>query len=198
MTIEMRARSFPVERLGIETEYAGTVFRSRLEARWAAMFDLLKWRWEYEPLDLAGYIPDFMLALPRAPLLVEVKPAISFDELRDAERKIRMGGWRRDYLVVGAGPFEGVSDPQTLTLGLLCYWESPSAPAGEWGPADRAEMHRCGRCRAISAHHASDTWKCLVCGAYDGARLLDHLDPREVRALWAKAGNKVQWRPGGA
>ncbi len=39
--------------------YAGVQFRSRLEARWAAMFDLLGWPWEYEPVDLDGYIPDY-------------------------------------------------------------------------------------------------------------------------------------------
>jgi hypothetical protein len=33
----------------IVTEYAGARFRSRLEARWAAFFDLCGWRWEYEP-----------------------------------------------------------------------------------------------------------------------------------------------------
>lgn len=45
----------------IPTAYGGVNFRSRLEARWAAMFDLLGWRWEYEPLDLDGYIPDFLV-----------------------------------------------------------------------------------------------------------------------------------------
>lgn len=57
----------------IPTTYAGVRFRSRLEARWAAFFDLVGWEWEYEPLDLNGYIPDFVLAFAK-PLLVEVKP----------------------------------------------------------------------------------------------------------------------------
>lgn len=57
----------------IPTVYAGVQFRSRLEARWAAFFDVVGWPWEYEPLDLAGYIPDFVLAFPM-PMLVEVKP----------------------------------------------------------------------------------------------------------------------------
>ena len=30
------------------TTYADVKFRSRLEARWAAFFDLAGWRWEYE------------------------------------------------------------------------------------------------------------------------------------------------------
>lgn len=53
----------------IETRYAGYLFRSRLEARWAVFFDALGIKWEYEPegydLGEAGwYLPDFWLPLP--------------------------------------------------------------------------------------------------------------------------------------
>lgn len=59
----------------IPTTYAGVNFRSRLEARWAAMFDLLGLEWDYEPpIDLAGWIPDFSIATPVLPVYVEVKP----------------------------------------------------------------------------------------------------------------------------
>ncbi len=44
----------------IETIDADTVFRSRLQARWAAFFDRAGWPWLYEPIDLDGYIPDFV------------------------------------------------------------------------------------------------------------------------------------------
>ena len=64
------------------TTYAGTRFRSRLEARWAAMFDLIGWHWEYEPVDLPGWVPDFYVRFPcrhsecsgHHELYVEVKP----------------------------------------------------------------------------------------------------------------------------
>jgi hypothetical protein len=56
----------------IKTLYNGIKFRSRLEAKWAAFFDLLGWEWEYEPFDLNGWIPDFLLKHGR--VLVEVKP----------------------------------------------------------------------------------------------------------------------------
>jgi hypothetical protein len=45
------------------TEYNGVRFRSRLEARWAAFFDILGWRWDYEPYDFHGWVPDFQLHL---------------------------------------------------------------------------------------------------------------------------------------
>ena len=47
---------------GIPTMYDGYRFRSRLEARWAAFFDLAGWEWKYEPIDLDGWIPDFWVA----------------------------------------------------------------------------------------------------------------------------------------
>ena len=64
------------------TQYAGVLFRSRLEARWAAFFDLCKWKWEYEPIDFADWTPDFFLRIPCGhsecnkthDVYVEVKP----------------------------------------------------------------------------------------------------------------------------
>jgi len=56
------------------TVYGAICFRSRLEATWAAFFDLCGWSWAYEPIDLEGWVPDFVLFLAR-PVYVEVKPA---------------------------------------------------------------------------------------------------------------------------
>ena len=65
----------------LETRYAGHLFRSRLEARWAALFDLIGWEWTYEPLDANKYLPDFLIHGPY-PFLVEVKPDDSLEELK--------------------------------------------------------------------------------------------------------------------
>lgn len=72
------------------TLYNGVQFRSRLEARWAAFFDLAGWKWEYEPIDLGDWVPDFRVVIgdyfpqdeSRSPnyLWVEVKPFYSIDE----------------------------------------------------------------------------------------------------------------------
>src|SRR5580658_3875763 len=70
------------------TTYAGVNFRSRLEARWAAFFNLLGWQWEYEPVDLEGWVPDFEITIPchgnhvyhHHVVLAEVKP---FKSLKD-------------------------------------------------------------------------------------------------------------------
>lgn len=73
-----------------ETFYRGIRFRSRLEARWAAFFDLAGWTWEYEPFDLEGWSPDFLVSFPCGhsecsgshELLVEVKPFFSIEEFQ--------------------------------------------------------------------------------------------------------------------
>lgn len=71
-----------------ETLYKGTLFRSRLEAQWAAFADLAGWKWEYEPIDLEGWTPDFKFTLPcghsecngKHVLYAEVKPYDSLSQ----------------------------------------------------------------------------------------------------------------------
>lgn len=53
------------------TNYAGVRFHSQLEAKWAAFFDEAGMPWEYEPVTLPGWIPDFRLY---GRFLCEVKP----------------------------------------------------------------------------------------------------------------------------
>lgn len=75
------------------TEYNGIVFRSRLEATWAAFFDLTGWKWKYEPHDLEHWMPDFEISHENPtfrdyPVLVEVKPTWEmFDDVVDKIRK---------------------------------------------------------------------------------------------------------------
>lgn len=72
----------------IETRYKGHLFRSQLEATWAAFFDLCGWQWEYEPFTLNGWLPDFALIGKGKTILVEVKPVFSFP--REVAEKIDM------------------------------------------------------------------------------------------------------------
>jgi hypothetical protein len=60
----------------IETIYTSTRFRSRLESRYAVLFDALGIPWEYEAegyfVNRQGYLPDFWL--PGVGYHAEVKP----------------------------------------------------------------------------------------------------------------------------
>ncbi len=67
-----------------ETEYNGILFRSRLEAKWACFFDLVGWEWQYEPSEINGYNPDFIIRAKSdnyktSTIIVEVKPSIYLD-----------------------------------------------------------------------------------------------------------------------
>lgn len=92
----------------IPTTYGGVNFRSRLEARYAAFFDLTEWRWEYEPdIGIGGYIPDFVLLSNYSPIVVEVKPIdrasdpIAIDAMAKAEHALREAGKHNEILLLG-------------------------------------------------------------------------------------------------
>lgn len=176
---------------GIETVYRGYRFRSRAEARWAAFFDLLKWRWQYEPLDLCGYIPDFVVEF-REPILFEVKGGVlstdvgQSEAIRMACSKIELSGWARLAIVVGASPdfVNGVGFPR---LGRF------ASITDGWEYSDtNACLFRCDACGNPSVNSESGSWACLRCGAHDGNRYVELMDRAEL--LWAEASTMTQWR----
>lgn len=72
------------------TIYKGTKYRSRLEARWAAFFDLLGWRHQYEPYDFPGWTPDFVIYGSKERLLfIEVKPVVDKTIAQEYAIKLR-------------------------------------------------------------------------------------------------------------
>lgn len=69
-------------RKAVPTLYNGIQFRSKLEAQWAAFFDLVGWRYTYEPYEINGRLPDFIIHCDESviyaekQIIVEIKPAI--------------------------------------------------------------------------------------------------------------------------
>lgn len=176
------------EHRGIETIYRGARFRSRTEARWAAFFDELEWPWDYEPIDLAGYIPDFVLKLPHGAVLVEVKSDVHFDQLEAHAEKIESSGWTGESLIVGAHPnLAGGFDYGLPILGLMSERIEDGAAWGE------GNLHWCAKCDRPSFHHAIHRWHCRVSGCYDGDGFLREFD---WEPMWNRAASQVQWRPG--
>jgi hypothetical protein len=176
------------------TQYRGIQFRSRLEATWAAMFDELRWPWEYEPLELPGYIPDFVLRFTE-PILVEVKPAVTEADLTavavDLEPIIR-GGWSGEALLLGIGPYDTTQAMDGLTIGLLGErWDDEGGRVVlAWGDG---RLFRCGACHKLSVMHAIQSYHCRVCGVNDhhwGDSAVE-----EFHRHWADAKKAVQWHP---
>lgn len=163
-------------RIGIPTMFKGVLLRSRTEARWAAFFDALGWPWEYEPIDLDGYIPDFILGFDAGKLLVEVKS--TEDDFDLAKAKIEASGWDHEAIVVASGA--------TPELGRFLEQD---AQTFAWGDA---RVFFCLSCGEPSIHCESGSWRCRKCGADHGN---SHVGHQDTSALWIEAGNRVQWRP---
>lgn len=117
------------------TTYAGVRFRSRLEARWAAFFDLCGWRWEYEPVDLAGWVPDFVLHMPLASVYCEVKPVLLRREgsafllpnkQEEAFAKATQHWREHQILSLGVGP----QRPDFFAIGALA--DTPTLAGYSW------------------------------------------------------------------
>ncbi len=181
---------------GIPTEYKGYRFRSRLEATWAKFFDSIKWPWQYEPIDLEGYIPDFILEFPWQPLLVEVKPVLVFQEFDEYAPKIEKSGWQHDAIIVGASPFRNHLRDFEPRIGWLSQRElcgDEFDVRGGWGWGGGI-MFRCSLCMNISIRHEWAAWNCYFCGGYQGDRHIMPIGPSEMPRLWAKAQNTTQWR----
>ena len=169
----------------IATVYGGRLYRSRLEARHAAFFDLLGWKYEYEPFDLRGYIPDFILFGhdPRG-ILVEVKPVLKFPQF--AADKIRESGWDGEALILGCVvPLPAAVNREAFgwMQESRGYWSE--ACLGRW----RAGNGKIGFC------HADGGFVDRISGGHDGGSFGSRgVSPREISDLWARSGNSVQWR----
>ena len=190
-------------RSGIPTTYRSTNFRSRLEARWAAFFDLIGWSWTYEPIDADGYIPDFLIAGAR-PFFVEVGPCITEQDYIDKSAKPATAGLPYDVLVVGISPMAAIpcNWDRGVVAGLLGEHFPPhtSADCGE-DPCPHIETHdfgsgtwtRCGN--GLAVFHDFQSYAHRPCGHYDGDHLLDwYISPGWLESMWAEAGNAVQWK----
>ena len=188
------AANRPPQNRGIPTVYEGVQFRSRLEARWAAFFDGIGWSWEYEPIDLDGYIPDFVLPFRYAPLLVEVKPANSYGmkvELLEHSGKLMASGWGQEAAIVGArlGAIGG-GEHLCGVLGSRESIQRGASPEWLW---DDAALFWCVPCRGLSMCQANGSWRCRRCGVDDGQHR-GSIPDGVVNDAWREAGNVVQWR----
>lgn len=177
----------------IETEYKGCLFRSRLEARWAAFFDFLDWKWEYEPFDCAGWIPDFQISGVEVPILVEVKPIDRIDW--NVTQKIDDSNWTGEVLLLGDTLFRDNSNLPSLCIGW-CREGMGRLTDNEWEPACLGFWPFGGK--EIGYCHSAGSWRDRITGFYDGDNFeLIGKNSREETALkqqWQRAGNKVRWK----
>ena len=200
----------------IPTKYAGTQFRSRLEARWAAFFDLGKWRWEYEPSQELGWLPDFLLIGANHVVKVEVKLIQWVGNGRAViEQVANMAGLDKVRRYIANQP--SVRYCQTCTakhtqdiLVLGSYPHFPdqihivsSAMLGvflreQWGQADIAYFGAGNALRNLDFYAANGSYEYRMGGEGGAWSGRGHLPPCDdqitVPKLRCAAGNIVQWR----
>jgi hypothetical protein len=172
-------------RPGIPTTYRGTNFRSRLEARWAAFFDLIGWRWTYEPIDAKGYIPDFLIH-GEYPIYVEVGPCSTFDDFVTKARKGIRAELDKPLLVVGIDPIHAYRFDTYREDGCLLF---------RWHATD---LVICPHCQGVALGRTEGMTPCghdgyVVVG--DGGFFATAVEAPELKRDWAVAGNQTQWRP---
>lgn len=177
----------------IPTLHNGVQYRSRLEARWGAFFNLIGWRTEYEPCDFNGWIPDFAIFGDNV-VYVEVKPVDSFPE--DVADEIDRSGCENECLIVGLTPTQKWKwNDSVLRLGWLRQGGPPldheccgcwaDAVIGSWD----SNPNGFGFC------HSEQSYTDRITGKYDGGAFGSaHFDAAKFTSIWRKACNEVQWK----
>lgn len=197
----------------------GIRFRSRIEAQWAEFFTKLNWEWQYEPFDLKGYIPDFILMFPNRHILVEVKGDTNIKNIEQYADKIIKSGWDGEFLLVcsilpiSKKDICGQRDSESLCIGILgrtkekyanangsdgisgAEEEIPNLPRADY---DLAHFTFCNNCEKIIFCNLqnSSCWAwCRNCG-HDGKELFNNPGVRdeEIYTYWYEAKNNSQWK----
>lgn len=184
---------------GIVTYWRYRRYRSRLEARWACMFDLLGWKYEYEPYDLNGWIPDFIL-LGDAEILVDLKPYVTFQEWEQEQIPKIMNAiketdkYGREILLLGSTIFEESENFNAPAIGWLGEFEKYPEEDGTfksfytWGDAVFNYNKKFG------FFHGFMWYKDRITGEYDGDHHIQTPSYDTVLKLWNEAGNRTQWK----
>ena len=161
----MKTSSFHYNIKAHPTSFDGVAFRSRLEARWAAFFSLARWAWEYEPIDLDGWSPDFRVVIPCGHsecngahvLFAEVKPFWRLSQFDGHPCTQFMYGVQWDFS--GETVIASIDADSSALLGAspeVTHWQM---------------SHGCGG------------------GEFDVPFFVPNYD-----ALWKQAGNLTQWQ----
>lgn len=176
---------------GIPTTFNHRVYRSRLEARWAIMFEMLEWKAEYEPFDCNGWIPDFAIrGHSKLPLLVEVKPTFVLPP--ETVLKIDQADEAHEVLLVGIAPMaaDEWEGPRLGWIREMGYEGAAGQPCGWWQEALLGRWeNRIGLCAAYGSYHDR------ISGENEGSNGYG-VSLSEITAMWAEAGNLSQWRRG--
>lgn len=170
----------------IPTLYNGVLYRSRLEARWAVLWDTLGVAFEYEhegyETPFGRYLPDMWLAdvylrdRETKGVLLEIKPEGWDEKLTVSYRETFALGngmesadvWQTNtearlqytaaMLGVGAMLVRGYDSDKSEWVQIAPMWDSPMM------------LYSCSACRAVKFEYPESNYMhCPVCGQSDAA-----------------------------
>lgn len=189
----------------IPTKFNGVMYRSRLEAKWACFFTILGWEFQYEPFDLSGWIPDFVLKGKKQNTLVEIKPFFDEKEFAPHLDKIFNALFKatsplQEVLLLGASLDESEFDHDYTRLGWLFGAELQS----ENLPPSIKDYYYDTNEAAINAYRDSygvygffdiyGSWVDRMTDEYDGDTMLAPGNHQTFLEVWDECTNRVQWQ----
>lgn len=175
----------------------GIQFRSRIEAQWAYIFEKLGWDWEYEPIDLQGYIPDFIIKFDGDnEILIEIKGDTNIwkeEVYKEHKEKIIKSGWKGIFGILGSTYkiSEYWGDNNCPIIGIVCYQYD-----SKWIDDDliiRKEGDRRHKCLNLKDgwFFGGDLLLYDICGGYWKNTIETKTD---FEKIWVEAKNNVQWK----
>jgi hypothetical protein len=183
----------------------GIQFRSRIEAQWAYIFEKLEWNWEYEPIDLEGYIPDFIIKFDgddgdKEDILIEIKGDMNIwkeEVYKEHKEKIIKSGWKGKFGILGSTYkiSENWEYGNCPIIGKVCY-QYDKDDDSKW-IADDLIIRKEGD-RRKDRYYLKDGW--FLGGdtlAYDicGGCWKDTIETKtDFEKIWVEAKNNVQWK----
>jgi len=172
----------------IPTKYKGRLYRSRLESKWACMFDLLQWRYDYEPIDLNGWQPDFII-YGEEELLVEIKPFSTFAEFDLIKIKNAVENTCKqssNILLLGNRIFSELEQSFNETNNPSIGWLGENG--NFWGDAIITQSKN-----KWGLSHGLLLGKDKIIPNYQKSPKFEYLNFQIILTLWNEAGEVVQW-----
>lgn len=179
------------------THYNGINFRSRLEAKWATFFDYAGWNWQYEPSEIGGYNPDFIIKCKSrsygvSHIIVEIKPSIMVAE--EAENMInKYKNVKAHLLLLSDFPFvESETNKGLVQIGIGSQYlgECPDYHFHDELYSIDVKDERCD----IGSYYM--IYDGMIWGDSERKSFIEFMSEEHIKlsSLWDSATNKTQFK----